>query len=120
MPCITSFITCEPASNVPVHPSAAIFHASGPRFTKNSETIVWLPGGKNCVRSSMRSNKLVFPDAVDCRGAGDEPDRRQRHGNQQRREKRQKKIEGNRLRNHAAPWKYAGKHPVHPPKEPRR
>src|SRR5882762_10153760 len=61
IPCITSFITCEPASNVPVHPSAAIFHASGPRFTKNSETIVWLPGGKNCVRSSMRSNKLVLP-----------------------------------------------------------
>src|SRR5467141_908734 len=54
-------MTWEPASKVPVHPKAAIFHASGPRFTKNSETIVWLPGGKNCVRYSMRSNKLVLP-----------------------------------------------------------
>src|SRR5882762_7348841 len=58
---MTSFITWEPASSVPVHPSAAIFQASGPRFTKNSETIVWLPGGRNCVKSAIRSNKLVFP-----------------------------------------------------------
>src|SRR6266581_32626 len=61
IPCITSFITCEPASNVPVHPSAAIFHASGPRFTKNSDTIPWLPGGKNCVTSIIRSNRLFPP-----------------------------------------------------------
>src|SRR6266852_1155446 len=61
IPCITSFITCEPASKVPVHPSAAIFQASGPRFTKNSETIAWLPGGKNCVRSAIKSNRLVLP-----------------------------------------------------------
>src|SRR5258707_15679188 len=61
IPCITSFITCEPASNVPVHPSAAIFQASGPRFTKNSETIPWLPGGRNWVRSVIRSNRLVRP-----------------------------------------------------------
>src|SRR6266853_886280 len=54
-------MTWEPASKVPVHPKAAIFHASGPRFTKNSETIPWLPGGKNCVRSAIRSNRLVFP-----------------------------------------------------------
>src|SRR6266853_4965982 len=54
-------MTWEPASKVPVHPKAAIFHASGPRFTKNSETIPWLPGGKNCVRSAIRSKRLVFP-----------------------------------------------------------
>src|SRR5258705_13974858 len=54
-------MTWDPASKVPVHPSAAIFHASGPRFTKNSETIPWLPGGKNCVRSAIRSKRLVFP-----------------------------------------------------------
>src|SRR5713226_6428276 len=54
-------MTWEPASKVPVHPRAAIFHASGPRFTKNSETIPWLPGGKNCVRSAIRSKRLVLP-----------------------------------------------------------
>src|SRR5712664_1657110 len=53
-------MTWDPASKVPVHPSAAIFHASGPRFTKNSETIVLLPGGKNCVKSAIRSNRLVL------------------------------------------------------------
>src|SRR5260370_34729097 len=61
IPCITSYITWEPASNAPVHPSAAIFHASGPRFTKNSETIAWLPGGRNCMRSPIRSKRLVLP-----------------------------------------------------------
>src|SRR5216117_1193041 len=54
-------MTCEPARSVPVHPTAATFHASGPRFTKNSETIAWLPGGKNWVRSAIRSNRLVLP-----------------------------------------------------------
>jgi len=34
------------ASSVPVQPSAAIFQASGPRFTKNSETIAWLPAAE--------------------------------------------------------------------------
>src|SRR6266403_1699684 len=58
---LTSFITWEPASSVPVQPSAAIFQASGPRFTRNSETIAWLPGGKNWVRSAIRSNRLVLP-----------------------------------------------------------
>src|SRR4029077_19288732 len=58
---MTSFITCDPARSVPVHPSAAIFHASGPRFTKNSETIAWLPGGKNWVKSVIKSNRLVLP-----------------------------------------------------------
>src|SRR6267143_667268 len=58
---LASFMAWEPASKVPVHPKAAIFHASGPRFTKNSETIPWLPGGKNCVRSAIRSKRLVFP-----------------------------------------------------------
>src|SRR5713226_7482004 len=56
-----SFITCEPASNVPVQPKAAIFHVSGPRFTRNSETIAWLPGGKNRVKSVIRSSRLVLP-----------------------------------------------------------
>src|SRR5712664_378759 len=58
---MTSFITCEPASNVPVQPNAAIFHVSGPRFTRNSETMAWLPGGKNRVKSVIRSSRLVLP-----------------------------------------------------------
>src|SRR5260370_1381059 len=51
----------SPCSTVPLHPRAAIFHASGPCITKNCETIGWLPGGKNCVKSVMRSNRLVLP-----------------------------------------------------------
>src|SRR6266850_7097738 len=58
---MTSFITCEPASNVPIKPNAAIFQASGSRFTKNSETILWLPGGKNRNRSVIKPSRFVFP-----------------------------------------------------------
>src|SRR5580704_19248864 len=54
-------ITCEPASNVPVQPTRASFQASGPRFTKNSETMLWLPGGRNAVRSVIKSSRLVRP-----------------------------------------------------------
>src|SRR5271167_2786076 len=61
MPSISNRITCEPASSVPAHPTSANFHASGPRFTRNSETIPWLPGGRKAVRSVIRSSRLVRP-----------------------------------------------------------
>src|ERR1700692_635804 len=59
MPSISSFITCEPASSVPPRPSSAPLHASGPRLTRNSETICWLPGGRNVVKSEIKSKRLV-------------------------------------------------------------
>src|ERR1700685_101498 len=52
-------MTCVPASSVPISPTSAHFHASGPRLTRNSETICWLPGGKRSVRSMIRSNMFV-------------------------------------------------------------
>src|SRR5580692_2313306 len=58
---MSSRITCEPASNVPVHPTNASFQASGPRFTRNSDTMLWLPGGRNAVRSVIKSSRLVRP-----------------------------------------------------------
>src|SRR5271170_5101836 len=61
MPSISNRITCEPASNVPAHPTSASFHASGPRFTRNSDTMLWLPGGRNAVRSVIKSSRLVRP-----------------------------------------------------------
>src|SRR6266436_326587 len=59
IPSISSRITCVPASSVPPRPSNAHFHASGPRLTRNSETICWLPGGRKLVRSEIKSNRLV-------------------------------------------------------------
>src|SRR6202048_3032133 len=58
---MSSFITCVPASRVPPKPSSAHFHASGPRLTRNSETICWLPGGRKLVKSEIKSNRLVRP-----------------------------------------------------------
>src|SRR5690348_2024609 len=54
-------MTCDPASKVPVHPTSASFQASGPLFTRNSETRPWLPGGKSSVKSSIKSKRLVLP-----------------------------------------------------------
>src|SRR5258708_9888447 len=59
IPSISSFTTCVPASSIPTNPSSAHFHASGPRLTRNSETICWLPGGRKLVKSEIRSNRLV-------------------------------------------------------------
>src|SRR5277367_2861384 len=61
MPSINRRITWEPASNVPVQPTSASFQASGPRFTRNSETMLWLPGGRNTVKSLIKSKRLVRP-----------------------------------------------------------
>ena len=61
MPSITNFMTCEPASNVPDHPNSATFQASGPWLTRNSETTLWLPGGRNSVKSCTNSSKLALP-----------------------------------------------------------
>src|ERR1700730_1677116 len=54
-------MTCVPARSVPPKPSSAHFQASGPRLTRNSETICWLPGGRKVVKSEIKSNKLVRP-----------------------------------------------------------
>src|SRR5579864_3279102 len=59
MPSISSFITCEPASSVPPRPSSAHLQASGPRLTRNSDTICWLPGGRKVVKSEIKSKRLV-------------------------------------------------------------
>src|SRR6266446_8598545 len=60
MPCIISFMTCEPAMMVPAQPTSAHFQACGPRLIKNSETIWRLPGGRYFVKLVMRSRRLVW------------------------------------------------------------
>src|SRR5467141_4092390 len=50
-----------PANSIPPKPTNAHFHASGPRFTRNSETICWLPGGRKLVKSEIKSNSAVRP-----------------------------------------------------------
>src|SRR5215471_10292625 len=54
-------MTCDPASSVPDQPSNATFHASGPRFTRNSETMPRLSGGRNSIKSLTISSKLALP-----------------------------------------------------------
>src|SRR5246127_3626428 len=59
MPSIRSFMTCEPPSKLPAQPRRANFHRSGPRRLRKSVTILWLPGGRNSVKSRMASRSAV-------------------------------------------------------------
>ena len=57
---MSCFITCEPPNSVPAHPSSANFHTSGPRRTRKSVTIPWLPGGRNTVKLRIVSSRAVL------------------------------------------------------------
>src|SRR5260221_13153460 len=54
-------MTWDLASSVHVEPTSASFQAPGPCLIKNSERICWLPGGRNFVKSEMKSRRLIRP-----------------------------------------------------------
>src|SRR5262252_3175247 len=60
MPSISSFITCDPPNSVPVQPTKANFHASGPPRARKSPTIPWLPGGRKCRKLRIVSSSAVL------------------------------------------------------------
>src|SRR5215471_12451932 len=66
MPSINNFITCEPPARLPTQPNNANFQMSGPCLLKNSDTIPWLPGGKNSVKSRIVSSRSArVPSQLD-------------------------------------------------------
>ena len=85
----------------PPSPTSAHFHASGPRLTRNSDTICWLPGGKQIGH---------VLDEVEHAGAPADRAGRDSDKNEQSGKKCEKEVIRDRLRDHARSRKNAAKH----------